>query len=188
MQTLPNGGLSPPVFAFNEVQAAAAAGFVRIAHFQRARHLGQFPKPSKELPGVGPLWTRQQIETWLSAGAVGREVPTADIARQGGKDARGTSAPAVRPKMMRVRDVADRWALDVDTIYAMIRRGELEAQRFGAKCIRVPRSAVEEREKCQEKTEDPADLDAGASSGRLPENASMALRIAAAVRTLKSPR
>ena len=70
----------------------------------------------------------------------------------------------------------------------MIRRGELEARRFGARCIRVPLAALEAHEQCQEKTVDPAGLDVGASSGRLPANASMALRVTTAVRRLKSPR
>lgn len=44
--------------------------------------------------------------------------------------------------MMRVEDVAARWALNPKTVYAMIERGELVARRFG-RVLRVPRSLVE---------------------------------------------
>lgn len=82
-----------------------------------------------------------------------RESPTVEVVRQHGKGASSPAASGTRPAMMRVRDVATRWALDDDTIYGMIRRGELEAQRFGARCIRVPLAAVEAREQCQGRTE-----------------------------------
>ena len=183
---LPDLALTVPLVAFNEVQAAAAAGFVRVGEFQRARQLGQFPKPVKELAGVGPVWSWQQIETWLAAKAAVVELPVTDLARQGSNDVRPSPAPGTRPTMMRVRDVADRWAMDVDTIYAMIRRGELEAQRFGAKCIRVPRSAVEEHEQGQGPTGSRTVAEANRSSGRLPANAPMAMRVAATVEKMRT--
>lgn len=43
-----------PIFALNEVQTAAAAGFVRVADFLQARQLGHFPEPARDVPGVGP--------------------------------------------------------------------------------------------------------------------------------------
>lgn len=44
--------------------------------------------------------------------------------------------------MMRVEEVAERWDLNVKTVYAMIARGELQARRFG-RVMRVPRRVVE---------------------------------------------
>lgn len=55
-------------------------------------------------------------------------------------DTRRPLAPA--PRMMRVEDIADRWDLNVKTIYGMIERGELAARRCG-RVIRVPRHVVE---------------------------------------------
>lgn len=48
-----------------ELQAAVAAGFTRWEHFRRARRTNLFPKPVRELPGVGPVWTQQQIDQWF---------------------------------------------------------------------------------------------------------------------------
>lgn len=48
-----------------ELQAAVAAGFTRVIHFQRARRTKLFPPPARELPGQGPVWTKQQIDAWL---------------------------------------------------------------------------------------------------------------------------
>lgn len=47
-----------------------------------------------------------------------------------------------RGTMMRVEDVAERWDLNVKTVYAMIARHELPARRFG-RVMRVPRRVVE---------------------------------------------
>jgi excisionase family DNA binding protein len=52
----------------------------------------------------------------------------------------------LRPStMMRVEEVAERWDLNVKTVYAMIARGELQARRFG-RVMRVPRRVVESME------------------------------------------
>ena len=48
-----------------ELQAAIAAGFTRVIHFQRARRTKMFPPPARELPGQGPVWTKQQIDAWF---------------------------------------------------------------------------------------------------------------------------
>jgi excisionase family DNA binding protein len=50
--------------------------------------------------------------------------------------------PPPAPRMMRVEDIAERWDLNVKTIYGMIERGELAARRCG-RVIRVPRHVVE---------------------------------------------
>jgi excisionase family DNA binding protein len=55
-------------------------------------------------------------------------------------DTRRSPAPAAR--MMRVEDVAERWDLNVKTVYGMIERGELASRRCG-RVIRVPRHVVE---------------------------------------------
>jgi excisionase family DNA binding protein len=47
--------------------------------------------------------------------------------------------------MMRVEELAERWDLNVKTIYGMIERGELQARRFG-RVLRVPRRVVESYE------------------------------------------
>jgi excisionase family DNA binding protein len=47
--------------------------------------------------------------------------------------------------MMRVEEIAERWDLNVKTVYAMIARGELQARRFG-RLMRVPRHVVESME------------------------------------------
>jgi excisionase family DNA binding protein len=47
--------------------------------------------------------------------------------------------------MMRVEEVAERWDLNVKTVYAMIARGELPARRCG-RVLRVPRAVVESME------------------------------------------
>ena len=92
--------------------------------------------------------------------------------------------------MLRVRDVAERWSMDVETIYVMIRRGELEARRFSAKCIRVPIAAVEVHEQCQEKTEVPTSGKTQTpafttSAVTMPANAPLSLRVAATVQKLR---
>lgn len=51
--------------ALTEVEAAAAGGFKLWRHFCRARKAKLFPAPALELPGVGPVWTQQQIDDWL---------------------------------------------------------------------------------------------------------------------------
>ena len=50
-----------------------------------------------------------------------------------------------RKTMYRVEDLAQRWDLNVKTIYSMIERGELSARRFG-RVLRVPRSVVDSLE------------------------------------------
>jgi excisionase family DNA binding protein len=50
--------------------------------------------------------------------------------------------PAPAPRLMRVEEVAERWDLNVKTVYAMIERGELVSRRCG-RLIRVPRHVVE---------------------------------------------
>lgn len=50
--------------------------------------------------------------------------------------------PAPAPRMMRVEEVAERWDLNVKTVYGMIERGELVSRRCG-RVIRVPRHIVE---------------------------------------------
>jgi excisionase family DNA binding protein len=55
-------------------------------------------------------------------------------------DTRHSPAPA--PRLMRVEEVAERWDLNVKTVYAMIERGELISRRCG-RLIRVPRHVVE---------------------------------------------
>ena len=47
-----------------------------------------------------------------------------------------------RSTMLKVEEVADRWDLNVKTVYGMIERGELSARRCG-RVIRVPRHIVE---------------------------------------------
>jgi excisionase family DNA binding protein len=53
-------------------------------------------------------------------------------------------APPPSPKsvMMRVEEVAERWDLNVKTIYGMIQRGELAARRCG-RVVRIPRRVVD---------------------------------------------
>lgn len=51
--------------ALTEVEAAAAAGFKLWRQFQRARTAKMFPDPVRILPGLGPVWTQQQIDAWL---------------------------------------------------------------------------------------------------------------------------
>ena len=58
-------GLISTTDALPELQAAVAAGFTRWIHFRIARRAKLFPEPAKELAGVGPVWTRQQIDDWL---------------------------------------------------------------------------------------------------------------------------
>jgi excisionase family DNA binding protein len=53
-----------------------------------------------------------------------------------------TRRPLRPSTMMRVEEVAERWDLNVKTVYAMIARGELQARRFG-RLMRVPRHVVE---------------------------------------------
>ena len=53
-----------------------------------------------------------------------------------------TRRPLRPSTMMRVEEVAERWDLNVKTVYAMIARGELQARRFG-RVMRVPRRVVE---------------------------------------------
>jgi excisionase family DNA binding protein len=53
--------------------------------------------------------------------------------------------PRPAAQMMRVEEVAERWDLNVKTVYAMIARGELPARRFG-RLMRVPRRVVESLE------------------------------------------
>jgi excisionase family DNA binding protein len=55
---------------------------------------------------------------------------------------RGRSAPT----MMKVEEVAERWDLNVKTVYAMISRGELLSRRCG-RVVRIPRHVVESFEK-----------------------------------------
>ena len=55
-------------------------------------------------------------------------------------DTRRFRAPAAR--LMRVEDVAERWDLNVKTVYGMIERGELVSRRCG-RLIRIPRHVVE---------------------------------------------
>jgi excisionase family DNA binding protein len=50
--------------------------------------------------------------------------------------------PRDAPTMMRVEEIAERWGLNVKTVYAMIDRGELAARRCG-RVLRVPRHVVE---------------------------------------------
>jgi hypothetical protein len=59
--------------ALTEIQAAAAAGFTRWVHFQRARKAGLFPEPVRELPGVGPIWSQQRVDRWLGVVAPAAE-------------------------------------------------------------------------------------------------------------------
>jgi excisionase family DNA binding protein len=51
-------------------------------------------------------------------------------------------APTPASRMMRVEDIAERWDLNVKTVYGMIERGELVSRRCG-RVIRVPRHVVE---------------------------------------------
>ena len=48
----------------------------------------------------------------------------------------------VDPPLMRVDDVAKRWAIDRKTVYGMIERGQLAARRCG-RLVRIPRNVVE---------------------------------------------
>jgi excisionase family DNA binding protein len=59
-------------------------------------------------------------------------------------------APAPAPRMMKVEEVAERWDLNVKTVYGMIERGELVSRRCG-RVLRVPRHVVEsfERASCK---------------------------------------
>ena len=96
-----------PAIALNEVQTAAAAGFVRVADFLQARRMGHFPESARDVPGVGPVWTRRQIEAWLA----GAPPATSGIAAAGSprphaKAVPSSPSPGVKPAMMRVRDVA----------------------------------------------------------------------------------
>jgi excisionase family DNA binding protein len=50
--------------------------------------------------------------------------------------------PAPAPRLMRVEDVAERWDLNIKTVYGMIERGELVSRRCG-RLIRIPRHVVE---------------------------------------------
>mgnify|MGYP006895946103 CR=1 FL=1 len=66
----------------SEVETAAAAGFKRWAHFLLARNRDLFPKPARELPGVGPVWTRQQIDRWLGLAEAPRSGWTKESAEE----------------------------------------------------------------------------------------------------------
>jgi excisionase family DNA binding protein len=59
-------------------------------------------------------------------------------------------APAPASRMMKVEEVAERWDLNVKTVYWMIQRGELVSRRCG-RVLRVPRAVVEsfERASCK---------------------------------------
>ena len=189
---MPDDSPSYPTLALNEVQTAAAAGFVRVADFLQARRMGHFPESARDVPGVGPVWTRQQIETWLATRAAVQESPAAEVSRQRSKTASSPPTSGSTPNMLRVRDVSERWSLDVETIYVMIRRGELAAQRFGPRCIRVPRSAVEEREKCQEKTKahtsgETQTRASGRSEAMIPAGVSCEARAIAIAQALRRP-
>jgi excisionase family DNA binding protein len=50
--------------------------------------------------------------------------------------------PVIVRTMMRIEEVAERWCLNVKTVYAMIERGELQARRIG-RVLRIPRFVVE---------------------------------------------
>jgi excisionase family DNA binding protein len=69
-------------------------------------------------------------------------VPLDEVRRHA--DTRPPPAPrfASRATMLRVEEVAERWDLNVKTVYAMIARGELAARRCG-RVMRVPRHVVE---------------------------------------------
>jgi excisionase family DNA binding protein len=106
-------------------------------------------------PSVKQAIARRQLEI-LDDGALLRRLGDGDeeawrevIARidERARDAVNASAApaAVEPRpsrMMRVEDVAARWDVNVKTLYAMIKRGELPARRFG-RVVRVPRFVVE---------------------------------------------
>ena len=70
-----------------------------------------------------------------------QEPETVSLDPNGEIDAR----PRRPSTMMRVEEVAERWDLNVKTVYAMIARGELQARRFG-RLMRVPRRVVESME------------------------------------------
>jgi excisionase family DNA binding protein len=88
-----------------------------------------------DMQGLNALIESAEIELFLSnrAAVVSRELPLVSERRSFGKH--------VSP-MMRVEEVAQRWDVNVKTVYGMIERGQLEARRFG-RVIRLPRHVVE---------------------------------------------
>jgi excisionase family DNA binding protein len=69
-------------------------------------------------------------------------VPLDEVKRHADTRPPPASRFASRATMMRVEEVAERWDLNVKTVYAMIARGELAARRCG-RLMRVPRRVVE---------------------------------------------
>lgn len=91
------------------------------------------------------------LDSWLAirAAQVAYERTTAERAGprfEPLEEARHVPAPAPpierRSVLMRVEEVAERWDLNVKTVYGMIDRGELAARRCG-RLVRVPRRVVE---------------------------------------------
>lgn len=78
------------------------------------------------------------FERWVRRRAEPEMVPIAHARSIAGPES------SSRPTgiMMRVEDVAERWDLNVKTVYAMIQRGEIAARRCG-RVVRIPRRVVE---------------------------------------------
>ena len=88
----------------NEIQAAAYAGFSRWAHFLIARNRDLFPKPAKEMPGTGPVWTRQQIDLWLGLAEAPRSKTALEIEEEAILDEMRKKAALRREQGGRLKD------------------------------------------------------------------------------------
>jgi excisionase family DNA binding protein len=93
-------------------------------------------EPKVELGGdAGPS---PLVETEPSPNYCGDEAPTSEL--------RWPLAPAkAPPATMTVPELADRWGVNVKTIYGMIERKELAVMRVG-RLLRIPSKVVESYE------------------------------------------
>ena len=55
----------------------------------------------------------------------------------------------VHPPVLSVRQLAERWAVDVKTIYRAIELGQLPAIRLSRRAIRIPMAAIEALERAE---------------------------------------
>lgn len=60
---------------------------------------------------------------------------------------RHAGTPPSDQPMMTVRELAERWKVDVKTIYAAIELGQIPAVRISKRVLRIPRHVVERFEK-----------------------------------------
>ena len=48
--------------------------------------------------------------------------------------------------MLTVEEFAERWAVDVKTVYEAIKENQIPAVRIGKRVLRIPRAWIEEKE------------------------------------------